>query len=293
MIDELNKLNISYDLDFDLTNYNTMKLISKCYMMMHPNNVDELKSVISVIKKYKYKHIVLGNGSNIILPKYYDGIVIKLDKFNKMNINDRNIYVESGYMINKLASEVSSLGYTGLEWATGIPGTVGGAIYSNAEAYKCPISDIVKYVTIFDGNNIKTFSNKDVKFEYRSSIFRHKKNLIILSCNIEVNKGDADTIKELIAERTKRRMDTQPLTVPSCGSVFRNPENAFAGKLIEDLGYKGYKVGGAKVSDKHANFIINDGNSNGEDVIKLINKIKKDVKKTYNINLILEQEIVK
>ena len=179
MINEFNKLNISYDLDFDLTNYNTMKLNSKCFMIIHPSNIDNLKSVISVIKKYKYKHIVLGNGSNIILPKYYDGIVIKLDKFNKMNFNGGIINVESGYMINKLASEISSLGYTGLEWATGIPGTIGGAIYSNAEAYKCPISDIVKDVTIYDGNSVKTLSNKDVKFEYRSSIFRHKKNGLV------------------------------------------------------------------------------------------------------------------
>lgn len=293
MINEFEELKICYEEELDLTNYNTMKLNSMCYVMVHPRDVQELKSILNIAKKYKTKFMILGNGSNMILPEYYNGIIIKLDKFKKMILSGCKIYVEAGYMLNKLAIKMSELGFTGLEWATGIPGTIGGAIYSNAEAYKCPMSGIVRDIVVFDGEDIKLYSNADAEFEYRSSVFRGNPNLIILSCNIELKKEDTNTIKNLITERTKRRFDTQPLSYPSCGSVFRNPELAPAGKLIEDLGFKGYKIGGAKVSEKHANFIINDGDATSKDVIKLIKKITKEVKKAYNVDLILEQEIVK
>ncbi len=292
MIDRIKKLNIDCEEDYDLTNYNTMKLISSCYLIVHPKDTQELKSIVDIAKEYKTKYFVLGNGSNTILPIYYDGIVIKLDKFKRMICKNGKICVGAGYMLNKLANKMSDLGYTGLEWATGIPGTIGGAIYSNAEAYKCPISDIVKHVILFDGKNTIEYSNEEMKFGYRTSILRNNPDLIVLSCDIELKKGNIEDIKSLIKERTKRRIETQPLDYPSCGSVFRNPSIAPSGKIIEDLGFKGFKIGGAKVSEKHANFIINDGGSTSKDVIKIIKTIKKEVKKVYKIDLMLEQEII-
>ncbi len=296
MKDEFKKLKINYKEEFDLTNYNTMKLNSMCYVIVYPENIQELKSVVSIIKKYNTKYFVLGNGSNTILPEYYDGVVISLTKskgFKKTIISGNEIYIESGCMLNKIAKKLSDLEYTGIEWATGIPGTIGGAIYGNAGAYKSSMADIVESVMIFDGKDIIELSNKDLKFDYRYSLLKEKSNYIVLSCKILLNKGNITDIKYLIKERTKKRVESQPLEYPSYGSVFRNPPDLYAGKLIEDIGLKGYRMGDAVISDKHANFIVNYGNARSKDIIKLIKYIRKEVKKEYNIDLVLEQEIIK
>ncbi len=196
-------------------------------------------------------------------------------------------------MLNKLANELSSKGYTGIEWATGIPGTIGGAIYGNAGAYKSSMSEILVDVTLLDNENIITLKNEKLEFNYRDSLLKHRKNLIVLSCNMKLEKGNIDEIKKTIEERTLKRIETQPLEYPNCGSVFRNPEGMAAGKLIDDSGLKGYTEGGAKISEKHANFIINYDNATSEDIIKLIELIKDKIKKNYNIDLVLEQEIIK
>lgn len=292
MINELEKISLIKK-DEDLTNYNTYRLNSMCSVMVFPSSMDELISVINVIKKYKSKWFVIGNGSNIILPSYYDGVIIKLNNFNKCFITNDEVYVESGYMINKLAMELVEKGYSGFEWATGIPGTIGGSVYNNAGAYNSAISDVLISCNVFDGENVIEFSNNELCFEYRDSLFKKNKNLVILSCRFKIIKGDKSELKKLVFERTNKRIETQDLEHPSCGSVFRNPPNTAAGKLIDDLGLKGYSIGGAKVSLKHANFIINDKDATSEDIIKLIDKVKTDVKNNYDINLVLEQEIIK
>lgn len=292
MINKLNELKIEYYKDYDLTNSNTMKLISKCYLLIKPKNIEELKVVLELIKEENMKYFILGNGSNIILPEEYNGVCIKLEKLNNMTFDDGNIYVESGYMLNKLANEISNMGYTGLEWATHIPGTIGGSIYSNAEAYKKGMSDLLKTITILKNQEVITISKEEAKLGYRTSMFRDNKDNIILSCTMKVEKGNIDEIKSLIKDRLERRINTQPLNYPSCGSVFRNPELFPAGKLIEDSGLKGYKVGGCEVSEKHANFIINKGNATKKDYDKLVKHIKKVIKKIYGIDLILEQEVI-
>ncbi len=292
MIEELSKICKTIENE-NLKKYNTYKLDCSCKVIIFPSTIDELKESLNIIKKNKSKWFILGNGSNIILPKYYDGVIIKLDNLNKCVINDNNIYVESGYMLNKLANELSNKGYTGIEWATGIPGTVGGAIYGNAGAYKSSMSEILVDVTLLDNENIITLKNEELKFSYRDSLLKHRKNLIVLSCNIKLEKGNTEEIKKTIEERTLKRIETQPLEYPNCGSVFRNPEGMAAGKLIDDSGLKGYTEGGAKISEKHANFIINYDNATSEDIIKLIELIKDKIKKNYNIDLVLEQEIIK
>lgn len=292
MIEELSKICKTIERE-NLKKYNTYKLDCSCKVIIFPSTIDELKESLNIIKKNKSKWFILGNGSNIILPKYYDGVIIKLDNLNKCVINDNNIYVESGYMLNKLASELSNKGYTGIEWATGIPGTVGGAIYGNAGAYKSSMSEILVDVTLLDNENIITLKNEELKFNYRDSLLKHRKDLIVLSCNIKLEKGNTEEIKKTIEERTLKRIETQPLEYPNCGSVFRNPEGMAAGKLIDDSGLKGYIEGGAKISEKHANFIINYDNATSEDIIKLIELIKDKIKKNYNIDLVLEQEIIK
>lgn len=277
----------------NLKNYNTYKLECTCSYIAFPSTIEELTNLLNILRKNKIKWFVLGNGSNVILPSYYNGVIIKLSNFNKCKIDGNNINVESGYMLNKLANELSSKGYTGMEWATGIPGTVGGSICGNAGAYKSSMSNIIKDVTLLDNSEVITLNNKELEFNYRDSLLKHRKDLIVLSCNIKLEKGNLEEIKKTIEERTLKRIETQPLDYPSCGSVFRNPEGLSTGKLIDDLGLKGYQIGGAKISEKHANFIINNNNATSEDIIKLIELIKDKIKKNYDIDLVLEQEIIK
>ncbi len=292
MIDEFNLLNIKHYVNYDLTDLNTMKLRSKAHVLVEPKDIDELKSVLDIVSKYKSKYFILGNGSNVILPIYYDGVCIKLNKLNNYTFDNGNIYAEAGCMLNVIASDVSNRGYTGLEWASHIPGTIGGSIYSNAGAYKGQISDVITSITILDNGNIKTINNSEALFGYRTSIFRNDKNKIVLSCKMKVSKGNLEEIKSIIKERLDKRIKSQPLNYPSCGSVFRNPDDIAAGKLIDDLGLKGYNVGDLCISEKHANFIINKGKGSKEDYDVLVKTIKDKVKKEYNIDLILEQEVI-
>lgn len=289
MIEKLNKICETKE-EFDLTKYNTYRLnsISKC--VVFPSNIDELKEVLNVVKDYK--HMILGNGSNVILPPYYDGAIIKLDKFNGCELYDDYVYAECGYMINKLSMDLVEKGYSGLEWASGIPGTIGGCVYNNAGAYNSSISEILISATIYDGKEIIELNNEEMNFSYRDSILKHNKNLILLSCKLKIVSADKEELKQIVSERTQKRLQTQDLSHPSCGSVFRNPEGVAAGKLIDDLGLKGLNINGAMVSKIHANFIINNDNATQEDIVNLINKIKKDVKDTYDIDLVLEQEII-
>lgn len=277
----------------ELTKYNTYRVNSVCHALVFPKTIKELKEVLSILKKYSIKYLILGNGSNVILPPYYDGIIIKLSNFSECNIKGNEVVVGAGYMFNKLSSELSNMEYTGYEWAVGIPGTVGGCIYNNAGAYKMSMSDLLISVTVLKNDEIIELSCNECNFGYRTSLFKEEKDYIILSCKLKLHKGNLNEIKSLISDRTKRRMETQPLNYPSCGSVFRNPDNIPAGKVIEEVGLKGYSIGGAKVSELHANFIINTGEATSEEIIKLINVIKDKVKNETGIDLILEQEIIK
>ena len=292
MIEELNKV-CKVKTDIDLKNYNTLKLESTALGMINPKNIRELVKALEILKKHKTKHFIIGNGSNIILPKFYNGIVIKLDKLNKYEIHEDYVYAESGVMINKLAMELVDKGYSGLDFATGIPGTIGGCIYGNAGCYKCSISDSLIDATIYNGKDIITLTNKDFMFDYRYSVLKNHKDYIILSANFKIEKANIEELKELVLERTKKRVETQDLKNPSNGSMFKNPEGFAAGKLIDDLGLKGYSVKDASVSTKHANFIINKGNATQDDILELVDFIKDKVKKEYDIDLKMEQEIIK
>ena len=292
MIEKLSKICETIE-NIDLKNYNTFRFDCNAFAMIKPCNEKELIDAINLIKENNYKYFVIGNGSNIILPDYYNGIIVNLEKFNKYEIKDDVLNVESGCMLNKIATEISYKGYKGLEFASGIPGTIGGSVVGNAGAFNSSISEVLLNIKVYDGKSIKELSNKELKFEYRNSMLKNNKNIIVLSCKFKLSKSNVEDIKKIILENTKKRISSQDLTHPSNGSVFRNPSGYSAGKLIDDLGLKNYKIGGAYISPKHANFIVSDGTAKSSDVIKLINKVKREVKKHYNIDLVLEQEIIK
>ena len=214
-------------------------------------------------------------------------------ELKNLEINDNIIKVGAGYSLIKLSLKCARLGLAGLEFAAGIPGSIGGAVFMNAGAYKSDMGYIVKEVKVLTPDlEIKTLSNKEMDFHYRTSFLKKNPEYICLEATIELTKGDRDLILEVINDRKKRRIESQPLEFPSAGSVFRNPEDDYAGRIIEEIGYKGKRIGDAKVSDKHANFIINVGHAKGDDIKKLILEIREEVIKKYGIELKIEQEFV-
>ena len=250
IISDLKKLDIGKVINKPLLkDYTTYKLSGDAYCIVIPEDVDSLIETLKYLKEKNIKYMILGNGSNVIFNSKYDGVIIKLDNFNNLKISGNRITVGAGYMLNKLAIRVSRLGFTGMEFAAGIPGTVGGAVYMNAGAYKSDMGYIVNSVKVLTPDyKIKTMNNKDLDFHYRSSFLQTHKDYICLEASIALIKGDSKEIMEIIEERKSRRIETQPLDYPSAGSVFRNPEGDFAGRLIEEIGYKGKSVGDAKVS---------------------------------------------
>ncbi len=281
--------------DVPLKDYNTYHVGGVGKALVIVENKEALKKLIKELNQNNEKWKIIGNGSNLIFPDgFYDGILISLEKLNGMEITGTEIYVEAGYSLAKLSIKAAKASLTGLEFAGGIPGTIGGAIFMNAGAYKSDMGYLVKEVTYLDENlEEKVLKNKDCDFHYRTSYFKKHPNCVCLSTKLELKHGVKELIFSVMEDRRIRRLESQPLEYPSAGSVFRNPEGDYAGRLIESLGYKGKLYGGAMVSEKHANFIINKNNATASDIVGLIEDIQKNVKKKYGVDLKLEQEIVK
>lgn len=294
MIEELKKLKVGKVIaNPEMKNYTTYKVGGQALAIVIPDSIENLIKLIKYLDENKIKRKVIGNGSNLIFKEEYNGVIIKLNELNNLEINDTVVNVGAGYCLPKLCMKVAKLGLTGLEFASGIPGTIGGAIFMNAGAYKSDMGYITSEVKVItDKYEIKTLYNKDLDFHYRTSFLKNHPNYICIEAKLILKKGVSKAILDVMEDRKQRRLMSQPLEYPSAGSVFRNPMNDFAGRLIEELGYKGKNIGGAYVSEKHANFIINKGNAISGDVINLMNEIKTKVKEKYDIDLIAEQEIV-
>lgn len=292
---ELEKLNLGkIEKDISLSTLTTYKTGGIAKLVVYPNNINNLKQLLKLIHKHNIKYFILGKGSNTLFSdKEFNGVIIKLDKLNNFEIKETEIYVESGMILSKLVQASVKNELTGLEFAIGIPGTIGGAIYMNAGAYGNNMSNIVKSVIVLDEKlQIEEIPLEKLKFDYRYSIFQANKNLICVAANIKLEHGNHDEIASKIKENLLKRKNSQPLEYPSAGSVFRNPEGNYAGKIIEELGLKGKNIGGAEISTKHANFIINKNNASSSDILNLIKLVQKEVKDKYKIDLKLEQQLV-
>lgn len=295
IIDVIKKNKIgNYKTNINLKNYTTYKVGGIAKIIVYPKNINKLVILLKYIRENGIKYKIIGNCSNLIFSdKFFDGILISLKEFNKIIVNGNIIKVGAGVSLMKLAMTISNKGLTGLEFATGIPGTVGGAVFMNAGAYKSDMGYIVSEIDVLTPNyEVKKMYNKELEFKYRSSYMQKNPDNICLGAKIILKKGIKKEIKELVETRKQKRLLTQPLEYPSAGSVFRNPEDNFAGQLIEDAGLKGYSIGGAQVSKKHANFIINKKDATSQDISDLIKYVKEKVKEKYNINLKVEQEFV-
>lgn len=272
----------------------TYKVGGNSKVVVYPKDTNKLILLLKYLKEENIKYKVIGYGSNLIFSDdEFDGVLIRLDSFNDINVKDTIITAGAGVSLVKLSYRTLKEGLTGLEFASGIPGTVGGAVFMNAGAYKSDMGYIVSEVKVLTPDlRVKKLYNKDMKFKYRTSFIKENPEYICLEAKMVLMHGDKKAIKELIETRRQKRLLSQPLEYPSAGSVFRNPEGDFAGRLIEECGLKGRQIGGAKVSKKHANFIVNKNNASAKDIKDLIELVHDKVQKETNVDLKIEQEFV-
>lgn len=296
VIKELEKANIGRVVkNVPLSKYTTYKTGGTAKAFVYPKDITSLISLLKILKSKSIKYKILGNGSNVLFSdRIYNGVIIKLDEFDNIEFFGKDkVRVGAGYSLMKLSLLTAKKGFSGLEFASGIPGSIGGAVYMNAGAYKSDMGYVVVQTKVLTPDfKIISLENKELDFHYRTSFFKTHPDYICLEAIIKLTKGEKSKIEDVIKERRKRRIGSQPLEYPSAGSVFRNPEDNFAGKLIEDLGLKGKKIGGAMVSDKHANFIVNYNHATSNEIKRLIDEVHDKVKTEYGIDLKVEQEFV-
>ena len=286
--------NIEMYEDISLKKYNTYRLDVKCDYLIFPKDIDEVVKLISFLKENNYKYLVLGNGSNVVFKNNrYNGVVIKLSKLDKIEFDGDKVVVGAGVALSKLANMAINNSLSGLEFSVSIPGEIGASVSMNAGAYNESFSDVFVSAKVLTPKlEIVELTNEDMDFSYRNSFIKKNKDYIVLEVVLKLKPGNKEEMNAVIEKRFEKRKATQPLEYPSAGSVFRNPEGMYAGKLIEDANLKGYSIGGAMISDMHANFIVNKDNATGEDIINLINLAKDKVKENNNIDLYLEQVII-
>lgn len=278
-----------------LSKLTTYRVGGKASCIAYPKDINELVNLLKLLKSNGVKYKLLGNGSNLLFSDNdYQGVLIKLSEFNNIEFISKNkLRVGAGYSLIKLSLLTAKKGLTGLEFASGIPGSVGGAVFMNAGAYKSDMGYVVESVKVLTPNyEVINLENKEMNFHYRYSYLQKNRDYICLEVIIKLQFGKKDAIEEVIKERRERRIASQPLEYPSAGSVFRNPDGNFAGKLIEDCSLKGMKHGGAMISDKHANFVVNYKDATSSDIKYLIDLAHDKVLEKYGIDMKIEQEFV-
>lgn len=274
-----------------MKDHTTFKIGGPVDLMILPRNEEEIKLAIEICEKEKLKYMVMGNGSNLLIKDGgIRGVIIKLnDNFNKIQVIDNKIHAQAGALLNAISRIALENSLSGFEFASGIPGALGGAMTMNAGAYGGEMKDVVESVRVLDNNGyIKTFTNEEMNFRYRGSKVGDE-DLVVLEVVFNLNPSKKEDIKAIIDDLTYKRTSKQPLEYPSGGSTFKRPEGYYAGKLIDDSGLRGLRYGGAEVSKKHCGFVINKEEATCTDVLTLIDTIKKTVKDNYNVDL--EREI--
>ena len=273
-----------------MKNHTTFKIGGPAQYYVTPESVTQIQEVVSLCRDMNIPLHVIGNGSNILVgDDGVDGVVLALfNTFSDYEIKDNVITAQAGMSLIKLAVIALREGLTGLEFASGIPGSVGGAVYMNAGAYDGQMKDVVTSVTVLDeAGNIRILGRDELDMGYRTSTVA-KHNMIVLQVLIELKAGNKEQIKDRMNQLSELRKQKQPLEYPSAGSTFKRPEGYFAGKLIADAGLKGYSIGGAAVSEKHAGFVVNMGGATAKDVVELTDYIKKRIMEQFGVTLELE-----
>lgn len=286
----MNEYGIVYE-NVDLKKYTTLGVGGIAKYLIEVTSENNLVSLIKYLRENNLKYYILGNGSNVILDdSFFDGVIIRVNKLNKIEVNEDVVTASCGVKLGFLNNVALQNGLVSLYFASLIPGEVGSSVMGNAGCYNHSLMEYVQSVKVLtkDGN-VTNISKSEIKYGYR---YTSLKDNIILSVTFKLEKGDPLETLKLIKENNDKRLATQPLDTKNVGSVFKNPEGYSAGKLIDDLGLKGYHIGDAYVSDKHANFIVNKGNATYLDMLNLINYIKLKVFENYKISLEVEPKII-
>ena len=289
----LSSIKCNYKCNEPLSKHTTLCIGGNTDYFVEVETEEQLLSLLKFINENKVKFFVIGGGSNILFSdEGFNGIVIKLSgKFYKYEIFQNIVVCGSAVSLTYLAQQTAEQGLSGLELLSGIPGTVGGAVYGNAGVKNCSISDIIDKIEVVDYfGNKKVLTKNDIKFEYRKSDLQGN---IITKIFLVLKKADKNDILKTISQELKRRKSTQPLGTKNAGCVFKNPKDDSAGRLIDSLKLKCYSVGGVEISDVHANFFVNKNNGCAKDMLNLIEFVKDEVYKKYNIKLETEIKIIK
>lgn len=280
--------------DFDLTNYNSYRIQSTCAKAYLPETEQD---IVDLFTKYDhFKPVVIGGGYNIILSQrsYENDFLIFSDNLSQYKIEDDRIIAQAGVSLYTLSTAARDHSLTGLEIFYDIPSSLGGAIVMNAGASGEEIKDLLVRVKYFDPCNqeVKIIERKDISFEYRNSTFQKNPHLVIMEAELQLKHGNFTDISNKMETTKAARWAKQPKEYPNAGSVFKRPPGRFVGPMIEELGLKGFSLGGAQVSQKHAGFIINVNNATGRDILDLIDMIKTKVRETYGVDLEVEQRVI-
>ena len=278
----------------NMASHTKFKCGGNASLYIAPNSTDELVKVLEVLRNENYPYMVIGNGSNLLVKDSgYDGAIVEVDKkISEIDVRGEEIIVEAGAKLSKVATIAMENDLAGFEFAHGIPGNMGGAVVMNAGAYGGEMKDVLKWVKVVDQNGeIKTLENEELELGYRTSRVMKEKMIVLEAC-IKLDLGVMGDIAEVMALLMSKRKASQPLEYPSAGSTFKRPEGYFAGKLVQDAGMKGYRVGDAMVSDKHSGFVINCGNATATDVIQVIKDVQAKVKEDFGVDLEPEVRII-
>lgn len=270
-----------------MSRHTTFRIGGPADFYLCPHSTKEVQEIVEICKEEKLPYFVLGNGSNLLVSdKGYRGVVIQLWKnFSDITVKDCCIQAKAGALLSKVATEALEAGLTGMEFASGIPGTIGGAAFMNAGAYGGEMKDIIKSVKVLDTQGeVRVLPKEELKMGYRTSIVKEK-GYTVLSVELELSKGNREEIRNTMEDLKERRTSKQPLEMPSAGSTFKRPEGYFAGKLIMDSGLRGFSVGGAQVSEKHCGFVVNKGGATAMDVLTLIREVQRRVKEQFGVDL--------
>lgn len=271
--------------------HTTFRVGGNASLFLIPKNYEELKAAVSVCNEFNKKFYLIGNGSNtIVKDSGFDGVIINTCGLNKIEIEGNKITAQCGVILPVLAQHALRSSLTGVEFLSGIPGTVGGAVCMNAGAYGREICSVIESVKVLDSfGNIVDLKNDDIHFSYRHTDLQEK-NIIVVEATFRLNNGNQDEILTYMNTLKQKRQTTQPLEYPNAGSIFKKCGDYAAGYLIDQIGLKGFRIGGAEISEKHANFIVNKNNASAEDITALIEYIKEQVYKSYK--LVLETEVI-
>ena len=296
LVSKLDRADVEYKLNMPLAPASTFKIGGACALAVFPQNREELALAIRASRVLGIRYAVIGKASNILFAdEDFGGMMIFTSRMTQITEENGLLYAEAGVVLGALAALAEKKALSGLEFAYGIPGSVGGAVFMNAGAYGGEMSDVTVYSDYYDPETdaFGRLTGDEQRFSYRKSIYSANENLIILGAAFELKAGNKEEIRSLMNENLRKRREKQPLEYPSAGSAFKRPEGDFAARLIDECGLKGFSVGDAAVSEKHAGFVINKGNATAKDVRALMEEVARRVLEQFGVKLESEIRYIK